>query len=411
VEAVKGGEVTRIIKTAAAYKAALREAKVLVKAHPSPGSEKADRLELLAFLLERYEKEHFSVGKPTALEAIQFRMEQRGLAKRDLVPYFGSASRVSEVLSGKRELTLKMIRALHKGLGIPAEVLLQAAVLREGDLGLQWDRLPVREMARRGWFPGFDGTPSQAEAHAPQLAGRLIERAGFDDSGGLWRRQHVRSGSAMDRHALFAWSARAAELASGQKLPATYAAGCIDKAFMSGLVRLSLLDEGPRLAREYLGKRGVHLIVLAHLPGTHLDGAAMLLSDGSPVVALTLRYDRLDNFWFSLCHELGHVVLHLGPKDSPPYFDDLELGGDAPERDADRFAERALIPARSWATAPVRRDWRPATVRAYADRLGVDPAIVAGRVRREQGNYRMLWSLVGKGEVKKHFQGLESGVA
>lgn len=411
MEAVKGGEVTKIIRTATAHKAALREAKALVKAHPAPGSAKADRLELLAFVIEKYEKEHFPVERPTPLEAIQFRMEQRGLARRDLVPYFGSASRVSEVLSGKRELTLKMIRALHDGLGIPAEVLLQAAVLREHGPDPQWERFPAREMARRGWFSGFDGTPSQAAARAPELVGGLLERAGLDGSAGLWRRQHVRSGSAMDRHALFAWSARAAELASGQKLPAKYAAGCMDRAFMSGLVRLSVLDEGPRLAREYLGKHGVHLVALAHLPGTHLDGAAMLLSDGSPVVALTLRYDRLDNFWFSLCHELGHVVLHLTPKDRRPYFDDLEVEGDAEEKAADSFAEQVLIPARSWVAAPVRKDWRPATVREYAGRLGVHPAIVAGRVRREHGDYRMLWSLVGKGEVRRQFEGFVRGVS
>jgi HTH-type transcriptional regulator / antitoxin HigA len=214
----------------------------------------------------------------------------------------------------------------------------------------------------------------------------------------------------MDRHALFAWSARAAELASAQKLPAKYAAGCMDKAFMSGLVTLSVLDEGPCLAREYLGKHGVHLVALAHLPGTHLDGAAMLLSDGSPVVALTLRYDRLDNFWFSLCHELGHVALHLTPKDRRPYFDDLEVEGDAEEKAADRFAEQALIPARSWASSPVRTDWRPDAVRAYAGRLGVNPAIVAGRVRRGRGDYRILWSLVGKGEARNHFEGLVAGV-
>jgi HTH-type transcriptional regulator/antitoxin HigA len=410
VEAVKEAEVARIIKTAAAYKAALREAKALVKAHPSPGSGKADGLELLAFLLERYEKEHLPVGRPTALEAIQFRMEQRGLAKRDLVPYFGSASRVSEVLSGKRDLTLKMIRALHEGLGIPAEVLLQTVVLREGGADPHWERFPVKEIARRGWFSGFDGTPTQAAARAPQLVGRLIERAGFDDSAGLWRHQHIRSGSEMDWRALFAWSARAAELAAGQKLPGKYAVGCIDDAFMSGLVRLSALDEGPRLAKEYLGRRGVHLVALAHLPGMHLDGAAMLLSDGSPVVALTLRHDRLDNFWFSLCHELGHVALHLTPKDRRPYFDDLEVEGDAQEKAGDRFAEQALIPARSWASSPVRADWRPCAVRAYAERLGVHPAIVAGRVRRARGDHRILWSLVGKGEARRHFAGLAAGV-
>lgn len=400
----------KLIKTAPQYRTALSEARGLIRAHPAPGTEGADRLELLALLISKYEKEHFPVGKPTPLEAIEFRMEQRGLAKRDLVPYLGSASRVSEVLSGKRALTLRMIRALHEGLGIPADVLLRADILRETGADVQWERFPVKEMARRGWFSGFDGTPAQAAARAPELLGGLIKRAGLDDSAHLWRRQHVRAGSDMDRYALYAWSVRAAELAAKQNLPARYRASSISDTLMSGLVSLSALDEGPRLAKEYLGKRGIHLVALAHLPGTHLDGAAMLLSDGSPVVALTLRYDRLDSFWFSLCHELGHIALHLGLKDSPPYFDDLEVEGDAQERAADRFAERALMPARSWATAPVRKDWRPVTVCAYAERLGIHPAIVAGRVRRERGNYRMLWSLVGKREVRRHFEGVEAGV-
>ena len=77
-------------------------------------------------LVEWGEKRHFPIPLPSPIEAIKFRMEQQGLRQRDLIPYIGRRNRVSEVLSGKRRLTLPMIRALVGGLGIPAIVLIQA---------------------------------------------------------------------------------------------------------------------------------------------------------------------------------------------------------------------------------------------------------------------------------------------
>jgi HTH-type transcriptional regulator/antitoxin HigA len=84
-------------------------------------------VELWAWLIEAYENERHPIEPPTPLEAIRFRMEQQGLEPKDLVPFIGSRSKVSEVLSGKRSLSLRMIRALHSKLGIPAEVLIGAA--------------------------------------------------------------------------------------------------------------------------------------------------------------------------------------------------------------------------------------------------------------------------------------------
>ncbi len=83
-----------------------------------------DELELLSLLVHEYEEKRFPMDKPDPIEAIRFRMEQQGLKPTDLVPFLGSRSKVSEVLSGRRNLSLKMIRALVRGLGIPAEVLL-----------------------------------------------------------------------------------------------------------------------------------------------------------------------------------------------------------------------------------------------------------------------------------------------
>jgi HTH-type transcriptional regulator/antitoxin HigA len=82
------------------------------------------RLEVLAILIETYEREHHALPSPDPIEAIKFVMEQRGLGPKDLEPFIGTRSRVHEVLHGKRSLTLAMIRRLHHGLGIPAELLL-----------------------------------------------------------------------------------------------------------------------------------------------------------------------------------------------------------------------------------------------------------------------------------------------
>lgn len=115
--------ILRPVKTIAAYKAALREISRLLDG--DPGSAAAERLEILSILVEDYEEAHHPVDPPDPIEAIRFRMEQQGLSRRDLEPFIGSRARVSEVLNRKRPLSVEMIRRLHAGLGIPAEILIR----------------------------------------------------------------------------------------------------------------------------------------------------------------------------------------------------------------------------------------------------------------------------------------------
>ena len=114
----------KLIKTRQENEAALQRLGELMLKNPIPDSDEANELELLALLIKSYEDKHVIIDPPTPLEAIQFRMEQAGLKQKDLVPFIGTKSRVSEVLAGKRPLTLAMARNLHQGLGIPAGVLL-----------------------------------------------------------------------------------------------------------------------------------------------------------------------------------------------------------------------------------------------------------------------------------------------
>jgi HTH-type transcriptional regulator / antitoxin HigA len=117
----------RPIKTEADYQAALAEIERLFDA--APNTPAGDRLDMLATLVEAYEAQHYSIPAPDPIEAITYHMESRGLSRRDLEPYLGSRARVAEVLNRKRPLSLDMIRRLHTGLGIGAEILIQPYAL------------------------------------------------------------------------------------------------------------------------------------------------------------------------------------------------------------------------------------------------------------------------------------------
>ncbi len=117
---------TKLIKTRREYRSALQRVEELMDVRG--GTAEGNELELLAALIEIYEAEHAPIPPPDPIAAIRFRMEQEDLRPRDLIPLLGSRSRVSEVLNGRRPLTLTMIRRLHRGLGIPADVLLGESV-------------------------------------------------------------------------------------------------------------------------------------------------------------------------------------------------------------------------------------------------------------------------------------------
>jgi len=111
------------IRTKADYKSAMAEVERLWGA--KSGTAKGDRLDVLVTLIETYEARHFPMDPPDPIEAIQFRMEQQGLTRKDLEPMIGTRARVAEVMNRKRSLSIDMIRRLHEHLGISAEVLIR----------------------------------------------------------------------------------------------------------------------------------------------------------------------------------------------------------------------------------------------------------------------------------------------
>jgi len=396
-----------VIKNQAQYDVALQHLETLMDADPQQGSKDADQLELLGLLLEDYESKHVDIGLPDPIDAIRFRMDQASLKQRDLVAYLGSANRVSEILARKRPLTLRMIRALNKGLGIPAEVLIQepGAELPE-DSDIDWLKFPINEMFKQNWFPGFKGKLNDAKTHAEELMSHFLQIIDHEKAEAILYRKadHIRSEHEMDRFSLIAWQARVLHLANENPLDVKYQTGTVNKAFMQDLIKQSWQDNGPQVARTFLNRHGIHLIVESHLKKTYLDGAAMCLADGTPVIALTLRHDRLDNFWFTLMHELAHVALHFDDE-CGAYFDDTDdkQPKDKVEQEADALAEEVLIPNKIWRKSAVRESYKSSDMMALAMQLNIHPAIIAGRVRYETGNYRLLNRYLGNKQVKQQF--------
>ena len=399
--------INRLIKNEKDYEKALFRVEQLMDA--KPGTPEMDELELLTALVEMYEDQHYPINPPDPVEAIKFRMDQLGLTRKDMVPYIGTKSKVSEVLNKKRPLTLAMMRSLNKNLGISAEVLLKepGAGFPDEMQGLEWHRFPVVEMAKRCWIPKVDDVKEKAE----ELMRVFIAQAGGPETVSVTffrQGKSARYNSKMDPYALTAWCIRVLILARKNPLKNKYVKGSLKLSVLQEVARLSYFENGPLLAREYLEKQGIYLIVAPHLPKTYLDGAAMLLPDGTPVIGLTLRHDRIDNFWFCLLHELAHVAKHLSTA-KRIIVDDLDLRGHDPEiedeieNEADEMTRHGLIPKKVWDNKPIEGKATAAKVYALAEKLKIHPAIIAGRIRFEQNNYKLLSRYVGSKQVRKHF--------
>ena len=395
----------KVIKTEEDYQIALSRIDELMEAEPN--TPEVDELELLVTLVELYEDKKYPIDMPDAIEAIKFRMEQLSLNQQALVPFLGSKSKVSEVLNKKRPLSLSMMRALHKGLGIPAEILLQeqGQDFPEEIPELDWTRFPISEMISLGWIHSDKSIKGNEEE---------IMRGYIQEAGGMnsFSRLSFRASKSpikklrTDRYALMAWCLRIIELSEKHFLEKKYKLGSIN---LSDLSKLSYFKDGPLLAKEYLEKHGIQLFIVPHLKKTFLDGAVMIFEKKNPVIALTLRYNRIDNFWFCLLHELAHLTKHLTIDETNIIIDELEpqrsriSSQDAKEEEADRIAQNSLIPKEYWKKVNLDAKNLAREVINLSEQLKIHPAIIAGRIRFEKNNYRILSQFLGRGEVSNIF--------
>ncbi|MGV0877870.1 XRE family transcriptional regulator [Martelella sp. FLE1502] len=216
----------------------------------------------------------------------------------------------------------------------------------------------------------------------------------------------LRTGLNVEDHSedllLLAWKARVTRRA--EQIISTYAVAYrpLDIAWIMELARLSQHKDGPARARDFLLSKGIVLVAEPQIPGMKVDGAAFLL-EGVPVIGLTLRRDTVDNFWFTLLHEVGHVILHYRTGLRTGFFDDTDTTSvDEIEQEANDFASNVLIPEERWKRSPARITKSPAVVEKFAKELGINPAIVFGRIQKERRNFAIFSNLIGRGAVRKH---------
>lgn len=393
----------KVIRTEEQYTAYLDEVQALISEGPKLNSKKSERLELLTVLLEAYENSKYPVESPDPIDAILFRMNEKGLKQADLVPYFGTSSRVSEVLNRKRPLTVQMIRALTIGLGISADTLVGASLpdtpVNKG--AVDWSKFPIKEMSRRGWI---ETVGKVAKDSIEDLVKGFISDAGLQFGAASFRKTfYGEAETPTSRYALYAWLARVIQKARDKKRSlGEFEADSITATYLKELAQLSRFDAGPALAIEQLEKSGIAVVIEPALKGTLLDGAALKDSDGTPIIGLTLRYDRLDNFWYTLIHEVAHIWKHVTDEDA--FLDDLDASSeDRREAEANRLAREAFIPRVQWRRSEAYTSPSKESIEKFAKELKISPAIIAGRLRKESGNYGLFSDLVGQNQVRKLF--------
>lgn len=377
-----------------------------------------ETLETLAILIEAYERTHVQIAPPDPIDAIKFCMLERRLKQVDLVPYIGTRSRVSEVLAHKRPLTVPMIRRLSKGLGISPDVLLQEGTKELGaessnrDVEASSSRklasldFPFREIWRRGWVQGLLEPSKKKSLDQAEVVMRYLDNAGIYPQEVMFRRS-VTGGNiaASASGAVQAWLARVVYKARMSAMPARPIDSVrleLSSSFFEELAHMSAAEDGPVEAVSRLSEIGIAVVFEAPLNGTSIDGASLLRDSGFPIIAMSLRHDRVDNFWFTLLHELAHVWKHLDSGNI--YLDDMEvISTDAYEKEANRIARDSLIPRSRWARTAAYREPTKANIIETAAKLGVAPAIVAGRVRFDRKDFTKFSNILGSGEIGQMF--------
>jgi HTH-type transcriptional regulator/antitoxin HigA len=329
---------------------------------------------------------------------IKEELDARGWTQEDLVQILGRSSYarlISEVINAKRSITPETAAALGEAFGTGAEYWLnlqtayQLARTRPESSGIArrarlYAKAPIKHLLRRKWI---EESPSLDVLERRVL--EFYQIASLEEQPEVWRAA-ARTGAVVCATLTTeqqAWLMQAKHLAATvQATPFT------DQSLEEALPRLRLLlpqeVEVGSVAR-ILADAGIRLVVVEHLPGSRIDGACLWLDDTAPVIALSLRYDRLDYFWHTLLHEIKHVMNRDGLRQHAPLDVDLVGQRDEPgadrfehERDADRYAADFLIPTHEMDDfiARCRPLFSTRQIIGFATRVGVHPAIVVGQL-------------------------------
>ncbi|HVZ55782.1 MAG TPA: XRE family transcriptional regulator [Chitinophagaceae bacterium] len=326
-----------------------------------------------------------------------------GLTQADLAEKLGlKAQQIQKYEAEKYETaSLRTLQKVSGVLGIDISADVQIKEIEAPDI-YNVKKYPFRQMFQQKWFPNFAGTLNDAVQNSDKLIAELYFSAGIRELQPAFNKTTIRSGSEVNVFALNAWYAKVLLKARGQELTSFFNKKIVSSDWLSQLAQLSSEPNGPISAIEFLRASGVRVVIEPHLEGTHIDGAALLLDEIYPVIALSLRYDRLDNFWFVLFHELAHIILHLN-SEVKMIFDDLDVKREGIEEEADKYALNAIIPDDIWKISLARFSPSENTILNQAKKLKIHPALVAGRIRWEKGEYYLYNDLIGQGKVRQQF--------
>jgi HTH-type transcriptional regulator/antitoxin HigA len=294
-----------------------------------------------------------------------------------------------------------MIKALSEGLNIPIKSLLKDNKDNNLEEISCWDKKTLKKMKERNYF----GKVSQITDETLRKFFSVIDTSSLLING-IPRKSNYRATPLTDKKALLAWSTLIIKKAQQVKLPKKYQPGSIDELFLKNLLQLSMQRNGPLEAIKELNKKGVVVVVEPHLPKTHLDGILILKDRKKPIIGLTLRYDRLDYFWFTLMHELSHLILHYN-EDIDLFYDEIEgirmANLDKREKEADSLAQEIILPEEKWEISPAKIVPSEMAAKSLARELKIHESIIAGQIRHRGNNYKFLSKVVNKEKIRKYF--------
>ncbi|HEY8599312.1 MAG TPA: HigA family addiction module antitoxin [Thermomicrobiales bacterium] len=326
-------------------------------------------------------------------EFLRDELEERGWSQSDLAQIMGRPTgMIAQIVNGKRMVTPETARDLAAAFDTTPEFWLnlesayQLSRLKNDDSDTiakrakLFEKAPVKDMIRRGWIEPSD--------NIAVLEGRVLKFFNIKslDAEPQIPRHAARKSSAYDQPLTTgqrAWLFRAYQLARG-----VHAEAFSENSVEAVTNRLRQIMHAPQELRHVpriLSDAGIRYVIVQPLPGSKIDGACFWL-DSSPVVAMTLRHDRLDNFWFVLLHELGHVAQGITSLDNDLDASSNDSERPATEREADEFATTRLIAPKQLESfiARVQPLYSARRIEAFAQILQIHPAIVVGQLQHRR---------------------------
>lgn len=276
----------------------------------------------------------------------------------------------------------------------------------EDSQSLDWRAFPLIEIVSRKWV---DAKKKEVDKNPQKIFDTFLALIGTEEIPQkvlLRKTLHKNTKKLMNDYALLSWCIRILNRGVNTCCPNKYNPDVMNSEFFREIAQFSRLDDGPLRVKDFLAEYGIALIVEKPLAGSIFNGAAIMSKSGMPIVGMTLYYDRIDNFWFTLLHELAHVWKHLH-SDNDLYIDFFGGKGEdridsLEENEADKIARESLIPSK-YITHNAFVTFAEEAVIQLADELKIHPSIIAGRIRHDNNAWNMLSNLVNKTSVRSLF--------